>query len=204
MDARDDQPTADEAPPGWVLGTPTRPSEVWLVPSLLLALAVLVVAFGSGYGDPLAAVVGWIAGPLVAVGAVALLVSGRRAYDEQTLGASWRAHVVRVVVGVGTVAVLAVASLVVGVLLGTVLGLLIGVPQAFRYTRAVPRLDRLVVGWACAAVAVTALVVVVLQFVVPDLPRVRAVTWGPPSALYGVIAGILAVVHFRLARSSHG
>ncbi|MDB6428637.1 hypothetical protein [Curtobacterium sp. 20TX0008] len=60
----DDQEQTEEAPPGWVLRTPTRYREVLGSPVLALVLAVVAVLVGRTFGDALALVTGTVAGVL--------------------------------------------------------------------------------------------------------------------------------------------
>lgn len=188
---------AEEAPPGWVLNTPNRLFEVWTYPVLALVLAAAHAFFGIALGGALALAVGVSAAILITVGAVALFVTGWRAYDEQTLDASWRCHVTRVVVGATVAAVIWVASLLVGLQFG----LLIGVAAAtmlYTTARAVPRFDHLVVAWASAVVAATCATLAVVALLAHDLPESRSAAWmaGGVSAL---LSALLAVHQFRAA-----
>jgi hypothetical protein len=192
---------AEEAPPGWVLNTPTRPLEVWLYPVLVLLLAAAHVALGIAFGGALALVVGVSAAVVTTVGAVALFVTGRRAYDEQSRGASWRSHVTRVVVAVVSVGIVSVTTLTVGVPFGALFGAVAGVPTAFRFTRSVPRIDRLVVAWTALAVAVCCVVLAILGLTLADLPDYRSTTW-TFGAAFAVISAVMAVHQFVVARRS--
>ncbi|WIE68529.1 hypothetical protein [Curtobacterium sp. MCLR17_054] len=192
---------AEEAPPGWVLNTPTRPLEVWLYPVLALLLAAAHVAVGIAFGGALALVVGVSAAVVTTVGAVALFVTGRRAYDEQSRGASWRSHVTRVVVAVASVGIVSVTTLTVGFPFGALFGAVAGVPTAFRLTRSVPRIDRLVVAWTALAVAVWCGVLAVLGLTLADLPDYRSTTW-TFGAAFAVISAVMAVHQFVVARRS--
>ncbi|MFK4481857.1 hypothetical protein ABH929_000587 [Curtobacterium sp. AB7] len=189
---------AEETPPGWVLNTPNRLLEVWLYPVLELLLAAVHVALGIAFGGVFALVVGIAAAVVFGMGSVALLVTGWRAYDEQTRAASWRCHVTRVVVAVTSVAVVAVASLVVGTPSGLVFGAIAGIPMAFRFARVVPRIDHLVVAWASASVAVICTTLAVIGFTVPDLPEYRTVAWIGGS-FFGLFGAVVAVHQFRAA-----
>ncbi|MBT1674451.1 hypothetical protein [Curtobacterium flaccumfaciens] len=192
---------AEEAPPGWVLNTPTRPLEVWLYPVLVLLLAAAHVALGIAFGGALALVVGVSAAVVTTVGAVALFVTGRRAYDEQSRGASWRSHVTRVVVAVVSVGIVSVTTLTVGFPFGALFGAVAGVPTAFRFTRSVPRIDRLVVAWTALAVAVCCVVLAILGLTLADLPDYRSTTW-TFGAAFAVISAVMAVHQFVVARRS--
>jgi hypothetical protein len=192
---------AEEAPPGWVLNTPTRPLEVWLYPVLALLLAAAHVALGIAFGGALALVVGVSAAVVTTVGAVALFVTGRRAYDEQSRGASWRSHVTRVVVAVVSVGIVSVTTLTVGFPFGALFGAVAGVPTAFRFTRSVPRIDRLVVAWTALAVAVCCVVLAILGLTLADLPDYRSTTW-TFGAAFAVISAVMAVHQFVVARRS--
>lgn len=192
---------AEEAPPGWVLNTPTRPLEVWLYPVLVLLLAAAHVALGIAFGGALALVVGVSAAVVTTVGAVALFVTGRRAYDEQSRGASWRSHVTRVVVAVVSVGIVSVTTLTVGFPFGALFGAVAGVPTAFRFTRSVPRIDRLVVAWTALAVAVCCVVLAILGLTLADLPDYRSATW-TFGAAFAVISAVMAVHQFVVARRS--
>lgn len=192
---------AEEAPPGWVLNTPTRPLEVWLYPVLVLLLAAAHVALGIAFGGALALVVGVSAAVVTTVGAVTLFVTGRRAYDEQSRGASWRSHVTRVVVAVVSVGIVSVTTLTVGFPFGALFGAVAGVPTAFRFTRSVPRIDRLVVAWTALAVAVCCVVLAILGLTLADLPDYRSTTW-TFGAAFAVISAVMAVHQFVVARRS--
>lgn len=192
---------AEEAPPGWVLNTPTRPLEVWTYPVLVLLLAAAHVALGIAFGGALALLVGVSAAVVTTVGAVALFVTGRRAYDEQSRGASWRSHVTRVVVAVVSVGIVSVTTLTVGFPFGALFGAVAGVPTAFRFTRSVPRIDRLVVAWTAFAVAVCCVVLAILGLTLADLPDYRSTTW-TFGAAFAVISAVMAVHQFVVARRS--
>ncbi|PZE72260.1 MULTISPECIES: hypothetical protein [unclassified Curtobacterium] len=192
---------AEEAPPGWVLNTPTRPLEVWTYPVLVLLLAAAHVGFGIAFGGALALVVGVSAAVVTTVGAVALFVTGRRAYVEQTRGASWRSHVTRVVVAVVSVGIVSVTTLTVGFPFGALFGAIAGVPTAFRFARSVPRIDRLVVAWTALAVAVWCGVLAILGLTLADLPDYRSTTW-TFGAAFAVISAVMAVHQFVVARRS--
>ncbi|MBO9038486.1 MULTISPECIES: hypothetical protein [Curtobacterium] len=201
METRDpdtDDP-AEETPPGWVLNTPTRPLEVWLYPVLALLLAAAHVALGIAFGGALALIVGVSAALVTTVGAVALLVTGLRAYDEQSREASWRSHVTRVVVAVVSVGIVSVTTLTVGFPFGALFGVLVGVPTAFRFARSVPRIDRLVVAWTALAVAVCCVVLAVLGLTLADLPDYRNTFWTFGIA-FAVISAAEAVHQFVVAR----
>lgn len=203
MDARDPETdgTAEEAPPGWVLNTPTRPLEVWTYPVLVLLLAAAHVAFGVAFGGALALVVGVSAAVVTTAGAVALFVTGRRAYDEQSRDASWRCHVIRVVVAVGSVGIVSVTTLTVGLPFGALFGAVAGVPTAFRFARSVPRIDHLIVAWTALAVAVCCVVLAVLGLTLADLPDYRSTFW-TFGAVFAVISVAVAVHQFVVARRS--
>jgi hypothetical protein len=199
VETRDDD-TADVAPPpGWVLNTPTRRSEVWSLPAFAAVLAVLLALLGTRFGETLGLAVCMTSAVIVAAGAVAMAVAGGTAYDAQTLPASWRLHVVRVVVGVGTAAVVAVGSLIVGLPFGFLFGGVAGVPMAFRYARAVPRTDRIVVAWASAAVAGACAVLVVLARTIPDLGRPQEIAWTTAGPALGALSLAMAIVQVRVA-----
>ncbi|PZO58884.1 MAG: hypothetical protein DI639_08295 [Leifsonia xyli] len=203
MDARDPETdgTAEEAPPGWVLNTPTRPLEVWTYPVLVLLLAAAHVALGIAFGGALALVVGVSAAVVTTAGAVALFVTGRHAYDEQSRDASWWCHVTRVVVAVGSVGIVSVTTLTVGFPFGALFGAVAGVPTAFRFARSVPRIDHLVVAWTALAVAVCCVVLAVLGLTLADLPDSRSTFW-TFGAAFGVISAVVAVHQFVVARRS--
>lgn len=203
MDARDPETdgTAEEAPPGWVLNTPTRLREVWTYPVLVLLLAAAHVALGVAFGGALALVVGVSAAVVTTAGAVALFVTGRRAYDEQSRDASWRCHVIRVVVAVGSVGIVSVTTLTVGLPFGALFGAVAGVPTAFRFARSVPRIDHLVVAWTALAVAVCCVVLAVLGLTLADLPDYRSTFW-TFGAVFAVISVAVAVHQFVVARRS--
>jgi len=192
---------AEEAPPGWVLNTPTRPLEVWLYPVLTLLLAAAHVALGIAFGGALALVVGVSAAVVTTVGAVALFVTGRHAYDEQSRDASWRSHVTRVLVVVGSVGIVSVTTLTVGFPFGALFGAVVGVPTAFRFARSVPRIDRLVVAWTALAVAACCGVLAVLGRTLADLPDFRSTTW-TFGAAFAAISAVMAVHQFVVARRS--
>jgi hypothetical protein len=188
---------AEEAPPGWVLNTPTRPLEVWTYPVLVLLLAAAHVAFGIAFGGALALVVGVSAAVVTTVGAVALFVTGRRAYVEQTRVASWRSHVTRVLVGASAATVVALTT----TLVGSRIGILIGVGAAvllYTTSRAVPRLDHIVAAWAAAVVAVACAALAATGLTVESVPESVRAAWiaGGVTALF---SALLAVHQFRAA-----
>lgn len=197
METRDDE-TAEEAPPGWVLRTPTRLREVWTYPVLVLLLAGAHVAIAIAFGGAVALVVGVSAAVVTTVGAVALFVTGWRAYDAQTRDASWRCHVTRVVVAVTCSAVVGVASLTVGFPFGLLFGA-VGIPQAFRFARAVPRIDHLVVAWTFVAVALVCAALAVVGLTVDPAPEYRSATWVGPGGFFALFTALAAVHQFREA-----
>lgn len=194
-----DQDDREPAPPNWVLTTPTRQREVWTLPALALVLAAGLLVVPVLFGDRLAAVVGLVRGGLVALGAVALAVAGRRAYSEQSRAASWRLHVVRVVVGFGTATVIALPSLVAGASVGVAMGVLVSGSQLFRYARSVPRFDRLVAAASASVLALGAVVLVVLGLVLPAVPSHRVAVWVGGGWVVAVVAAAIAVLQFRAA-----
>ncbi|WIB60372.1 hypothetical protein DEJ13_00675 [Curtobacterium sp. MCLR17_007] len=194
-----DQDEREPAPPSWVLRTPTRQREVWTLPALALVLAVGLIVFPVLFGDQLAAVVGIVTGGLVAVGAVALAVAGLRAYSEQSRAASWRLHVVRVVVGFGTATIITAGGLIAGASVGTAAGVLGVGTQVFRNARSVPRLDRLVAAVTAFVMAVTSVVLVLLGILLPAVPHHRASVWVGGGWVVAVVAAAIAVVQFRAA-----
>ncbi|MFJ4219947.1 hypothetical protein [Curtobacterium luteum] len=199
MDTRAEDPVDEAPPPGWVLDTPTRHREVWKLPACAAALAVLFALLGTQFGETLGLVVCVTCAVVVAAGAVALAVAGRTAYDEQTIAASWRLHVVRMVVGVTTTSIIAVGSLVVGFPLGWFFGAAAWVPLSFRLARSVPRTDRVIVAWASVSLAVACLALSVVGSTVPDLPQRFSVMWIGPGAILGALLLAMAVVQFALA-----
>ncbi len=191
-----DDPT-DEAPPGWVLNTPNRPLEVWTYPVLAVVLAAAFAVVGVVLGGVLALVVGVSGAIIITVGAVAVFVTGRHAYDEQTRVASWRSHVTRVVVAATAAVLVAITSS----LDGSRLGLLVGVGAAvWLYTtaRAAPRFDHLVAAWASATVAVACATLAVVGLTVESVPESLRAAW-IASAVFALFATLLAVGQFRTA-----
>lgn len=204
MTTQDDDPTQD-APPGWVLRTPTRRREVWAPPALLLVLAGVAVLVGESFGDLLARGTGVITAVVAVAGAVAMFVSGRLAYVQQTWGASWDLHRTMVVVGVTTGAVVMVGSLVVGLPFATSIGIIAGFSQIGRFARSVPRYDLSAVASAFLVVTVSCVVLVVLGLVTPEqpvLPRWRGAVWVGGGSAFALLAAVLALVHVsRAARA---
>lgn len=197
-----DEEQVEEAPPGWVLRTPTRPFEVWALPLLSLAAAVMVIAVGTRSSDALILVAGVVTGAVLAVAAPLLFLAAHRAYGQQTWGASWDLHRTRVLIGVVTGVTLMVGSLVIGLPIAATLGVIGGFAQTSRYARSVPRFDLSAVAWAFLGVVASCTVLVVLGLVLPEgpvLPGWRASVWvggGISGALFGAV---LALVHARRA-----
>lgn len=189
--------SAAEAPPGWVLSTPVRPSEVWTFPTLTLLLAGAHVFFGIAFGGAFALVVGVSAAVVTTVCAVALFVANRRAYDEQGIEASWRCHVTRVVVAVTVTAVVAIATLLVGFPFGLVAAA-VGLPMRYAIGRAVPRLDHIAVAWATVVVGACSAVLAAVALTVDGLSRAQSASWIASGVLVLVWAA-LAVQQFRAA-----
>lgn len=201
MTTQDDDATR-EAPPGWVLRTPTRRREVWALPALLLVLAGVVVVVGVSFGDPLALGAGIATAVIAVAGAVALFVAGQHAFVQQTWGASWDLHRTMVVVGVTTGAAVMVASLVVGLPFGTSIGIIAGFSQFGRFARSVPRYDLSAVASAFLVVTVSCVVLVALGLVVPEqavLPHWRDAVWIGGGTAFALFAAVLALVHVRRA-----
>lgn len=198
MDTRAED-TVEEAPPGWVLGTPTRHHEVWTLPVCVMALAVLISLLGTRFVGTLGLVVGTTCAVVLAAGAVALAVAGRTAYAEQTVAASWRLHVVRLAVGVTTASIVAVGTLAAGLSFGWLFGAVGWIPMTFRLARSVPRIDRLLVAWASAVVTVACVSLTVAGYAIPTLPERIAAVWIGPGALFGALALVMAVVQFAVA-----
>jgi hypothetical protein len=203
MDIHEDD-VVEQAPPSWVLRTPTRRREIWPLPALAVLLAVLLVVVPVSLGDtdPVSVIVGVLSGIAVAAGAVMLAIAGRTAYQEQSRTASWRFHVVGVVLAFGTATILALASLARGHFIGVGSGGLFMAWQVFQLARSVPRFDRLVATVCAAAIALTAATFAVLGVALPQLPEARAAVWIGPGSLVAVVAGIVAVVQFRAARAA--
>ncbi|MBF4582492.1 hypothetical protein ITJ54_07395 [Curtobacterium sp. VKM Ac-2865] len=192
----------EEAPPSWVLRTPTRRREVWPLPALAAALAVVLVVIPVWLGGPVSIVVGVLSGVPVGVGAVMLAVAGRTAYREQSRAASWRFHVVGTVLGFGAATILALAGLVRGHFIGVGSGGVFMAWQVFQFARSVPRLDRLVAAVCATALAAGAVTLAVLGVVLPDVPEARQAVWIGPGTLVAVLAAVVAVVQFRAARTA--
>jgi hypothetical protein len=193
---------AEEAPPSWVLRTPTRRREVWLLPALAAVLAVVLVVVPVRLGDPVSIVVGVLSGVPVGVGAVALAMAGRAAYLEQSRAASWRFHAVGVVLAFGAATIVALASLVRGHFIGLGSGSLFMAWQVFQFARSVPRFDRLVAAVSATVLAVGAATFAVLGVALPDVPEAREAVWIGPGTLVAVVAAIVAVLQFRAARTA--
>jgi|GEM_PF-3112692 len=189
--------TAEAAPPGWVLRTPVRLDEVWTVPALTLLLAAVEVLGGVAFGGAFALVVGVSAGVLTTAGAVALFVTSWRAYDEQTVEASWRAHVTHVVAGVTIGGVAAVATLLVGLSFGALFGAM-ALPLALRSARAVPRFDHLAVMWAFGVVGAICATLAVIGLTIEDVPRIQRGSWVAGGVL-AVFSALVVVHQFRAA-----
>ncbi|WP_144715124.1 hypothetical protein [Curtobacterium pusillum] len=208
METRDDDdvttpaPAPAPAPPDWALRTPIRPHEVWTLPALALVLAAGFVALGVLFGGVLAFVVGIVAAAIATAVAITLAVTGWSAYAEQTRGASWRHHVALIVSGVTLAVVAALAGLLVAGSIGVSVGLLVGVPSAFRFARVVPRFDHLAVAWATVAFASGCAVLVLLGLVVPELPEYRAGAWVGVGAVLAAFSIVVAAVEFRRAARS--
>ena len=194
-----DETRDTETPPGWVLRTPTRASEVWLLPLLAAVLAAGLIVGGVVLGDAVAAITGITVGTCIAVGAVALAVAGHTAYTEQSRAASWRRHVVNVVVGSGSLLVVALGSLVSGVLFGVVAGSLVTAVRVVHTARTVSWIDRVALGVVSSALAVGAAVLVVLGLTVTGIPSHRVAVWVGAGWLVAVVAAVVAVVQFRAA-----
>lgn len=192
----------EEAPPSWVLRTPTRRREVWPLPALAAALAVVLVVIPVWLGGPVSIVVGVLSGVPVGVGAVMLAVAGRTAYREQSRAASWRFHVVGTVLGFGAVTILALAGLVRGHFIGVGSGGVFMAWQVFQFARSVPRFDRLVAAVSATALAAGAATLAVLGVALPDVPEARQALWIGPGTLVAVLAAVVAVVQFRAARTA--
>ncbi|MFJ2978932.1 hypothetical protein ACIPEP_08740 [Curtobacterium sp. NPDC087082] len=188
---------AEDAPPGWVLSTPVRPSEVWTFPALTLVLAGAHVFFGIAFGGLFALVVGVSAAVVTTVGAVALFVANRRAYDEQTVEASWRCHVTRVVVAVTVAAVVTIATVLVGIPFGLFLAA-VGLPMRYATARAVPRVDHLAVAWAFVVVGTCGAVLAAVALTVDGLSRAQSASW-IASGVFVLVWSALAVHQFRAA-----
>ncbi|MGN6407244.1 MAG: hypothetical protein ACTHMH_02770, partial [Curtobacterium sp.] len=131
-DPEDDTDEPEEAratEPRWLRRTPIRPVEWWGPPLTQLIGSSIVLALGTWLhrvGVPGVLFAAVVAGASGAVGAVALGIVGREAYQRPSRAASWRLHRVRVASwSVGCVAVFLYA-LVVGaqtILFAVVIGL---------------------------------------------------------------------------------
>lgn len=201
MDTHEDD-VIEEAPPSWVLRTPTRRREVWPLPALAAVLAVVLVVIPVWLGGPVSIVVGVLSGAPVGVGAVMLAVAGRTAYREQSRAASWRFHVVGVGLGFGAATILALAGLVRGHFIGVGSGGVFMAWQVFQFARSVPRFDRLVAAVCATAIAVGGATLAVLGVVLPDVPEAREAVWIGPGTLVAVVAAVVAVLQFRAARTA--
>ena len=192
-----DEDVVEEAPPGWVLRTPTRLYEVWVLPLVALVVAALVVVVVLASSDVLTRVAGMTAAVVVTAGAVALAVAGWRAYREQARGASWDLHRTSVVTGVTIGAVVLVTSLVAGRSIGVAVGALGGLPTIMWSARSISRFDRLAVAVTCAAVAVASTILFVVGVTDVAVPEWRAATWIGPTPVVAVVTTVFAVVQFR-------
>jgi len=201
MDTHQDV-AAEEAPPSWVLRTPTRRREIWPLPALAAVLAVVLVVVPVRLGDPVSIVVGVLSGVPVAGGAVALAIAGRTAYREQSRAASWRFHVVGIVLGFGAGTIVALVGLASGLFATAATSVLVTAVQFFHVARSVPRFDRLVAAVSATALALGAATLAVLGVALPDLSEVRAAVWIGPGTLIAVVATIVAVLQFRAARTA--
>ncbi|WP_267419450.1 MULTISPECIES: hypothetical protein [unclassified Curtobacterium] len=207
MQPRQDDPAElaeplEDAPPSWVLRTPTRRREVWPLPALAAVLAVVLVVVPARFGDPVSIVVGVLSGVAVAAGAVALAVTGQAAYREQSRAASWRFHVVGIIVGFGAGTIVALLGLASGLFATAATSVLLTAVQFFHVARSVPRLDRLVAAVSATALAVGAATLAVLGLTLPDVPEAREAVWIGPGALVAVVATVVAVLQFRAARTA--
>lgn len=162
-------------------------------------LASVFVALAARFGTTLGLVVCVTCAVVAAVGAVAMAVADRTAYEAQSLAASWRLHVVRLITGVTTAAFVAVGSLVVGLPIGMMFGAIAAVPTTFRLARSVPRTDRLVVAWVSVGVAVVCTALLVLGLSVPDLERPQRIAWIGPGGIFVLLTLGMAIVQFRIA-----
>lgn len=192
----------EEAPPSWVLRTPTRRREVWPLPALAAALAVVLVVIPVWLGGPVSIVVGVLSGVPVGVGAVMLAVAGRTAYREQSRAASWRFHVVGVVLGFGAGTIVALLGLASGLFATAATSVLLTAVQFFHVARSVPRFDRLVAAVSATALAAGAVTLAVFGVALPDVPETRQAVWIGPGTLVAVLAAVVAVVQFRAARTA--
>jgi hypothetical protein len=201
MDIHEDD-VVEQAPPSWVLRTPTRRREIWPLPALAVLLAVLLVVVPVRSGGPVSLVVGVVSGIAVAIGAVMLAIAGTSAYREQSRSASWRLHLVGVVLGFGTATIVALIGLASGLFATAATSSLLMAVQVFYLARSVPRFDRVVATVCAAAIALTAATFAVLGVALPEVPEARAAVWIGPGSLVAVVAGIVAVVQFRAARAA--
>lgn len=192
----------EEAPPSWVLRTPTRRREVWPLPAFAAVLAVVLFVVPVRLGGPVSAVVGSVSGIAVAVGAIMLAVAGRTAYREQSRAASWRFHVVGVVLGFGAGTIVALLGLASGLFATAATSVLLTAVQFFHVARSVPRFDRLVAAVSATVLAVGGATLAVLGVVLPDVPEAREAVWIGPGTLVAVVAAIVAVLQFRAARTA--
>jgi len=192
-----DEEQIEEAPPGWVLRTPTRRREVCVLPLVAVAVAAFVVVAAMAAGDVLARVVWTTAAVVVTAGAVALASAGRRAYREQTRGASWDLHRTTVVTGVTSGAAVLVASLIGGGTVGVAAGAVGALPVMMWSARSLTRFDRLAVSVACAGVAAVSLVLVVVGLTAGVVPEWRVTVWTRVVPLIGVFTAVVAILQFR-------
>jgi hypothetical protein len=193
---------AEEAPPSWVLRTPTRRREVWPLPALATVLAVVLVLLPLRLGDPVSIVVGVASGIAVITGAFALAVAGRTAYREQSRAASWRFHAVGIVVGFGAGTIVALIGLASGLFATAATSVLLTAVQFFHVARSVPRFDRLAAAVSATGLAVGAATFAVLGVALPDVPEAREAVWIGPGTLVAVVAAVVAVLQFRAARTA--
>jgi type IV secretory pathway TrbD component len=131
------------------------------------------------------------------VGAVALFVAGRRAYVEQTVEASWRCHVTRVVVTVSVAAVVTIATLLVGFPFGLVLGA-VALPMRYSSARAVPRFDHLAAAWGVVVVGACCAILAVVALTADDLSGTQSASW-IASGVFVLVWSAVAVHQFRAA-----
>ncbi|KQO63542.1 hypothetical protein [Curtobacterium sp. Leaf261] len=191
-----------EPPPSWVLRTPVRSWEWWLNPLVLLLLGVGIGVLSLRYDPtPQAHAAGAVASSALILGAIAYGVGARRAFVRQDVGASWRLHVVGVVVGFGIPTVLVTAGIAGGLGVAS-LGGAVGIFVAPTVVGARPlRFDVLARMTMAAVLSVVFLAAALIAFFVPGAAGDFRGMWGA-LIVFVPVAVVAFVLDLRRLRTA--
>jgi hypothetical protein len=187
----------DDQLPTWALHTPIRSIEWWGPPALIAALAALVVVGPVLVDARTVAIVTCAVGSAVLLAAAVVLGTlGRRAFNEQTLEASWRLHQTRVLATVTCVGAAGVLSVVLGASLVTLGAATAGFLASLMRPSA-PRFEHVARVAAAVALGAVAAASIIVGFIAPSLPSKLAATWIGTGFVLVPVTAVTALIEAR-------